>query len=337
MSSSEMRLIYVDALRGAAMLMVVYSHVLSFCMDGITPSPIGAYMRDIMLPLFFFISGFCAYSSKDIDTVNLLLKGILKKIKAVLIPTVVMFTIFMIYSGNDFFTYAMRYDKSGYWFTWVLFQVFVIFLTTRYVADRFASKQWVRMIILLYPIAFMYAVFSYAGFDSEIAIFFEWIKVKGFYLYFLLGYILRMFLPKFWLLCKNQYFTTALLAGSIAEYKIAIGGNLLIINLFFMFYIFENLFNSPSPMSKVLCLIGKNSLAVYFIHFFLLFKVPTFIIMYIMSLHTDICFGSNSCSSIVEFTVCCAIAIIISFACICIQKILKQFPLVYKMCLGPLK
>lgn len=333
-----MRMIYVDALRGAAMLMVVYSHVLTFGMGGITPSPIGLYMRDIMLPLFFFISGFCAYSSKNIDTVNTLLNGIIKKTKAVLIPTIVMFTIFMVYSRNEFFTYAMSYDKSGYWFTWVLFQIFVIFLTTRYVADRFAVRQWIRIIIMLTPLVIMYVVFSLIGFRSGIAIIFEWIKVKGFYLYFLLGYFLRLFLPKFQRLCTNQYFVSILLVSSIAEYKFYRGGgNILIINIITIFYIFEKLFNTSNLMSNALSLIGKNSLAVYFLHFFLLFRLPSSVTKYITYLHTDTCFGSNSCASIVEFAISGGIAITISYACLCIQRILRQFPIAYKLCFGPIK
>lgn len=53
-----MRLKYIDCLRGAAMFMVVYSHIMSFCLTDYTPSPIGAWMRAVMLPLFFFISGY---------------------------------------------------------------------------------------------------------------------------------------------------------------------------------------------------------------------------------------------------------------------------------------
>lgn len=318
------------------MLMVVYSHVLSFCMGGIEPSPVGEYMRSVMLPLFFFISGFCAFSVKNYNTLNVLWRDIVRKIKALLLPTIVMFTVFMVYTGNDYMHYLTSYDKSGYWFTWVLFQIFVMFLATRYVADRFATRQWKRIIIICSPFVLCYAVFKQIGLESESAIIFEWVKIKGFYLYFLVGYFLRMFLPKFQQLCINQYFTTVLLVGSIAEYKIG-GGNLLIINSITAVYIFEKLFNSPKPMSNALSLIGENSLAVYFLHFFLLFRLPSFIIKYITSLHTDTCFGGNSCASIVEFIVCGGIAIIISSACIYVQRILRQFPLIYKLCLGPIK
>lgn len=64
------RLQYIDCLRGAAMLIVVYSHVLSFMMGRLQPSPLGLYMRDIMLPLFFFISGFCAYKANVLSTIG---------------------------------------------------------------------------------------------------------------------------------------------------------------------------------------------------------------------------------------------------------------------------
>lgn len=81
---STRRFLYIDCLRGVAMIMVVYAHVLSFMLDGITPSPFGQYMRDIMLPLFFFISGFCAYKKdKTYDYLELFkqIKGKVKQIK----------------------------------------------------------------------------------------------------------------------------------------------------------------------------------------------------------------------------------------------------------------
>lgn len=58
-----MRLKYRDCLRGAAMFMVVYSHSMSFCLTGYAPSPLGAWMRAVMLPLFFFISGYVSYKA----------------------------------------------------------------------------------------------------------------------------------------------------------------------------------------------------------------------------------------------------------------------------------
>lgn len=333
MAETKERLLYLDAMRGTAMLMVVYSHLISFCMDGIAPSPLGQYMRDIILPLFFFISGFCAISQKRMNTINQLGKNLLKKVNHILIPTIVMFLVFMLYTGNDIKHNAMNYDKSGYWFTWVLFQIFVVYLLSRYISDRFAYKDWQRILIILSPLAIMFVIFRFVGFESQAAVFFEWVKVKGFYMYFLLGVLLKLYHPVFDKLCLNKYFTAGLLVSSIIEYKI--GGKELIANILTFYFIFSRLFNTPNIVTNVLTKIGENSLAVYFLHFFLLFRLPQTVSSYIESLKMDTCFGSNSCSSIAEFLLCMNLALIISFAALLVQHILRQFPLIYRLCLGP--
>lgn len=96
------------------MLMVVYSHVLSFMMGRLRPSPLGQYMRDIMLPLFFFISGFCAYKSNREWSLRSFGLQVWGKTRAILIPTIIMFLLMMLYSGQNVMNVIFRYDKSGY-------------------------------------------------------------------------------------------------------------------------------------------------------------------------------------------------------------------------------
>lgn len=112
--SQTTRLPHIDALRGLAMLMVVYSHLLTFSMGGITPSLLGQLMNELMLPLFFFISGFCSFKSNFVLTLKGWGKQVVAKTQAILITTVVMFAFFMLYSQNDMLFYLFRYDKSGF-------------------------------------------------------------------------------------------------------------------------------------------------------------------------------------------------------------------------------
>lgn len=115
------------------------------------------------------------------------------------------------------------------------------------------------------------------------------------------------------------------------------GENGLIANVLVVYLIFSRLLNIPNVVTNILTRIGKDSLAVYFLHFFLLFRLPPTVITYIQSLKTDTCFGTNSCSSIAEFMLCMSLALIISFATLPIQQILRQFPIIYRLCLGPIK
>ena len=55
------RLLYIDVLRGIAILTVVYSHILLFCVGYSETSFMTDLLRKYFLNAFFFLSGFMAY------------------------------------------------------------------------------------------------------------------------------------------------------------------------------------------------------------------------------------------------------------------------------------
>ena len=183
-----MRLKYIDCLRGVAMFMVVYSHIMSFCLTGYNPSPLGAWMREVMLPLFFFISGYVSYKATPKTGFAEYGKQVWKKTTMMLIPTILMMALMMLYSGNNMLEFLFRYDKGGYWFTMVLFQIALIYLPFLMLSKR-VKQPLFKALFLLLPYALMMAIFRLVGFESSAAVLFEWVKVKGYYMFFALGAI----------------------------------------------------------------------------------------------------------------------------------------------------
>lgn len=57
------RLLYIDVLRGIAILTVVYSHILLFCVGYSETSFMTDLLRKYFLNAFFFLSGFMAYKN----------------------------------------------------------------------------------------------------------------------------------------------------------------------------------------------------------------------------------------------------------------------------------
>lgn len=127
------RLKFIDCLRGMSMLFVVYHHIIMFGMydsiDGsIYSSPINEIIVTVRMPLFFFVSGFVsARLSREWNwhTIN---SKITKKTQGQLIPTVVMFMLCMFMYNLNIFDWIYDPLKGGYWFTWVSFQIFVIWV-----------------------------------------------------------------------------------------------------------------------------------------------------------------------------------------------------------------
>lgn len=213
------RFIYIDCLRGAAMLMVVYSHITSFSMGHIQLSPVGQFMQDIMLPLFFFISGFCAYKQNREWNMKTFGQQLFGKVRTILIPTIVMFTSFMLYSGNEISSVILRYDKGGYWFTWILFQILIVYILFDVVCSKFQNR-WVKVLVTLSPLVLFNVIFRFVGYESQTAVFFEWIKVVGYYFFFLAGVFTRWFQPKLNTLLSNRYANAILPIGALSTYSL---------------------------------------------------------------------------------------------------------------------
>jgi hypothetical protein len=319
-----------------AMWMVVYSHIVSFSMGHIEPSPLGRFFSTIMLPLFFFISGFCAY--KENLTVAQLGKQLLAKTRAILLPTVVMFLLFMLYSGSNPLDVASRYDKGGYWFTWVLFQILLIYLVFCTIASRM-KHEWGKWLVLASPLLLFSAFSHLVGFTSKMAVTLELVKVYGYYVYFFLGLFVRRFNIQITAVLSKSWANALLFVAAVISY-IEIGGICLVLSViavYSLLYQMEDYLSDARHLpSRILNAIGKKTLAIYFFHFFLLFRIP-FVPQWLQSMQTDTCFGTHSSNNFVELLICGAIALLLCYACIAIEYVLSKFPIIYEACLGPVR
>lgn len=71
MSVNKERIIFIDQLKGLAMLMVVFGHILNFGV-GIKHSTLLTMLTIFDLPLFFFISGYFCYKERVFEPKELL-------------------------------------------------------------------------------------------------------------------------------------------------------------------------------------------------------------------------------------------------------------------------
>ena len=331
------------------MFMVVYSHIISFGLTAYNPSPIGTWMKDTMLPLFFFISGFVAYKSTVMVGFKEYGCRVLRKFSKMLVPTILMMGVMMWHTHANWAENLFSYDKGGYWYTLVLFQIFVIYLPflmlTRYVKDPL-----LKVMILVSPFIIMTMIFRFIDLQSKIAVLFECIKVKGFYRFFILGAITNLLMTEKTLLFSyclhtfpkviKPYILSALfvLALLFTHYW---GGKLLtqVLSLYLVFFAFKELDpwlnKEKNRFCYILSTIGCNTLPIYLLHFFLLFRLPESVVMYLVGLQSDYCFGSNSCCSLVEFLIVGICALLICYASILISCTTKKiFPQIAKIFLG---
>ena len=138
---------WLDAMRGFTMILVVAYHVAQFGFG--QSEKLSASLPFLVLfrmPLFFFVSGFLAYRSRFVWTTSSFLSLTWKKVKIQVLPALVFLCLFLIFRRShnffDVFWASMKSPtKSGYWFTWVLLQMFIIYYFTAALSQKLRSHK----------------------------------------------------------------------------------------------------------------------------------------------------------------------------------------------------
>ncbi|MBD5177100.1 MAG: acyltransferase family protein [Bacteroidales bacterium] len=125
---------YLDVLKGIAIFLVVMGHAIAFQVRGLDHSLLFKIIGTVHMPLFFFISGWLSYKASGIDIFSG--RALWKRFKRLIIPMVAVSSLWVLYfpkSGLES-PLAPGFDglwgdmwKNGYWFTPVLFCIFICF------------------------------------------------------------------------------------------------------------------------------------------------------------------------------------------------------------------
>ena len=125
----KLRTNYIDALRGFTMILVVVGHVMGRSLGfGGYDSVISSIILTFRMPMFFFISGYIAYKAIKYWVPENYVKCLKKKSVVQIIPTVIFFSLYCIYIGNNPIT-SIHHGFREYWFTIVLFLFLAIYYT----------------------------------------------------------------------------------------------------------------------------------------------------------------------------------------------------------------
>lgn len=145
LKTERKRLEWLDAMRGFTMIMVVAFHVSQISyVETLKTSAALPFLVLFRMPLFFFVSGFLAYKSRFVWTARNTLGLLGKKLKIQVFPALVFLCVFIVLRKSHFwpaFTSSMASPtKSGYWFTWVLLQMFLVYYLTCFAIRRLPEK-----------------------------------------------------------------------------------------------------------------------------------------------------------------------------------------------------
>lgn len=299
MTAVKHRLHYFDMLKGIAIFMVVMGHVLTMCVREIDRAALFKFIGAVHMPLFFFISGWMTYRADGRGP------GLLKRSAQLLAPMFFMSTLWIWYfphsgleSPLDSTFRGLWLDswKNGYWFTLVLFEIIAVYAAIRPLLARAKS---IATEIAIYALAWCVLFLIWFFFNGFTILDILSVKLMiGFFPVFCVGAIAHRHKEEFERAVESSsVVTVAFIAGAVALYlecwpwefswleewmgnffRIILHVSLAVIGIAVVkpWSIVAFGEKSPSgahPLARMWAYIGRESLAIYLLHYFFLFPL----------------------------------------------------------------
>jgi len=331
----KQRIEWVDAMRGVAMLMVVLFHVsISFKSENVL---IGMICARLQLPLFFMISGFFAQRLLE----KRFMSTLGRLFMALVIPALLMLLIYCLAKDISYVSSLGKMLKDGYWFTLVLFEFMAIFTISGRVMTRLRLsanvQDWVHMAM---GVAMVYVAAFAEHYNGRYPIL-NVLTVTYFYcyFYFVLGYLLFKRRGKFNLLIFRYLIGGGILfyiameflrryvglefLGKVSALTLVLQTGVGILIIWCAFLQYPGL-SSGNPISKFLSLVGRRSIDVYFLHWFLLPWGMDYVGRWF----------NVGAMPFIEFCLAMIIAVPLTYASLGLGYILRLSPVTSKLLLG---
>ena len=289
--NGSQRIGYIDALRGFTMFLVVLMHVATVCW-GIVGKGISIhdYLHQVRMPLFFFISGFVLYKEGVEWNTQHIVRFFKKKIPVQLLGPFIFFAVFLHLNGISLAEGLLDKYKSGYWFTLVLLEFFFI-----YAAVRFCVRnRWYKAILLVIGCVLYYCCWP----DMTTG-------------HHTLDNLCLLLSVNQW-----RFFIFFVIGTSFTGLVI----------VFAFFHNKQDLFSQTTRMGRTMQYVGRRTLDIYLIHFFLIPKNLSFITVF-----------TDHPMPIIEATVSSLIALLIMAASLLISNIIRLSPWLARWLFGAKK
>lgn len=329
------RIGYIDALRGFTMFLVVFWHVecVTYGIEAYN-DVINSILMSFRMPTFFFISGYIAYKAVERWNVSFYAKNLRKKALVQLLPTAVFYLILRTFRGDN----PLQFLNTGfdeYWFTIVLFEMFLLYFTLSligcYTSDKVVDCGLVVLSIIC---AFL------VGVKGQWLTTLEIIELVKYFQFFAFGILCHKYSRLFMSCIKNNGFRTiviltfvgCLLLNFNKDFKHAMPLTYIVVcgtivryaGLLFVFTFFmskEAFFATGAKLSRVMRFVGRRTLDIYMLHYFFIPDIRSHSLQYLSP------FIDPESMAITRFAVSFTVAAIIVAACLFVSEALRTSPL----------
>ena len=318
----EQRIAYIDAMRGFTMILVVYSHVCNYCFGDKWMGWNDVFFL-FRLPCFFFISGWL-FEQVGRQWNSVSVKSVVRnKFMVQIVPTVIFL---LLLAPPPLFFSKLGATKGGYWFTFALFEFFLICIFS----ERYLKKHHGLCAFFISITAFCYDVnYSYyfkdMGLMTQALGFLSFITWR-YYLFFYIGTLVKRHFDKFIRWTSKPVVIIAVVVGfaliachphsenTIGAYWVfAFGGILGLTMVFTAFRYFSRYLTKDSWLGRGLQYIGTRTLDIYLLHYFVL---PRFLLVYTTQLPAYD-------NRLLEFVIAFTLALIVVSVCLLASYLIR--------------
>lgn len=286
MDPHNKRLRYIDAMRGLAILLVVFSHVTNAYvkMPISNASFAGIYymMTMFRMPLFFFVSGYFAFRISEKWTWPTVRRIMTKKFQAQIFGLAVFSFIFGACMKN--WNFSFMWTSNPYWFTISLFEMFVMYLAVALTVRKTGSNLPLFALLavaVISPFIFNYYTEGVKLPKWTVAI--QLWHTLNYWPYFMLGIFARRFENFTWKAVDNQYFKALMIVGFFAlvifygcRHKYSFEWDLVmtamrfsgLMTVLIAFRTYREWFDKGTPISNAMSFTGARTLDIYYLHYF---------------------------------------------------------------------
>ena len=327
------RIAYIDVMRGLAILFVIYHHIMVFVL-GKWPadSVIMSVVHLVMMPIFFFISGFLLHKSVNgCFTSNTFREKAIKRIVVQLYPTVVFFLLFISFKGLGLRDSIYAGGKAGYWFTFSAIEYFflmapvLLFLSSKGIVPKWGQGLTVSIYGALI-ISFFYLIC--AG-KQELRGLLEYQPVIRFFPFYIMGIVSSLYSQAFFKMASSRIWAFFCLCIFLAIYNglIPLRNEIIeqtagFFELFVIFFIFTKLYElryiAACRLSQWMQKLGGLTLEIYLLHYFMIEALKGIVnTKWLVSL----------LNTVWEFPVFMGMSLIIALCCIAFTMLLDKLGL----------
>lgn len=346
------RLQWLDAMRGFTMILVVAYHVALECFNqNVKLSASLPFLVLLRMPLFFFVSGFLACKLDFHWNLPNLSKQLWKKTKIQVIPAVVFLGVSIAlrskygHAWDDLMHDLSVPTKGGYWFTWVLLQMFVVYYLASWAAAAFCRRWkvsddgrclpfWLTVwfvSVVIYATTYMPSWFHY--YEAPFYNYSSLIQTMRFMQFFLLGNIVHRCWPEVQRMMDSKWFfpvTMIVVFFCCTDFlrwhflrlqwtnlprTLAMYGLVMLTVTTFRYY--ADQLTEEHRMGRWLQYIGTRTLDIYLLHFILMPHIP----------QVGKWLDANRPNFLVDILLSVGLGLIVIAACILISNVLRISPL----------